>query len=66
MYLTPLSLLFSVEYKNEETRILGQVIKILESLKYPCGSGVTNLISIHENAGSVPGLAQWVKDPALP
>ena len=55
-------------------RLRGQVVdKLRGSIQadflpprsFHCGSAVTNPTSTHEDAGSIPGPAQWVKDPAL-
>ena len=40
---------------------MAQRVKNLTKRSSHCGSLVMNTTSIHEDAGSIPGLAQWVE-----
>ena len=41
------------------------MIQVPNKRSFHCGSAVMNPTRIHEDAGSIPGLAQWLKDPSL-
>ena len=48
-------------YRRNWPNVVNQLYFKKEKLEFHHGSAETNLTSIHEDAGSIPGLAQWVK-----
>ena len=53
-------------FESEPNNFLADVLKNVRFGSFHCGSVVTNLTSICEDSGLIPGLTQLVKDPVLP
>ena len=61
-----LSVKLLISPSNLNDSLTGRVFSVEDFWGSHHGSLEMNLTSIHEDMGSIPGLAQWVKDLALP
>ena len=61
----PCAMGMALKSKKKKKKKKKKKLKSRSFGNYHCGSAIMNPTSIHEYAGSIPGLAQWVKDLAL-